>query len=302
MREVWSRLIDPVFPDAPEGSPTFDWATVGWISLWTVFLVLAHEQEWAHLPRVAWAALGWLGALIAISRGHGARIVSGRLVALLGFLLLAQYLAYDMGWRPLYSWARHGDYIEAHWLNAWMLRVSWRGMSLLAVPALGAALLGFSLAEIGARPKGKPAFNLWPILGGLYALAVPTLFWAAGQASFHRTYPRVQNFPPRNATVSMLEGVQFEGFYALGFCATEGFWRGLVLFPLVRWLGPHAVPFAAVGYTIAHFNKPPLEVLIALPGGFVTGWIALKHRSFWPFIVLHVAVALTMEAFTLLRA
>jgi membrane protease YdiL (CAAX protease family) len=50
-----------------------------------------------------------------------------------------------------------------------------------------------------------------------------------------------------------------------------------------------------------HFAKPMPEEFAAIVAGLVLGYMALRSRSFVPGILLHVAVALTMDLLVLAR-
>jgi uncharacterized protein len=50
-----------------------------------------------------------------------------------------------------------------------------------------------------------------------------------------------------------------------------------------------------------HFHKPFPEAIGSIIGGFVLCWLALKTRSIWGGVFLHVAVALTLDVLALWR-
>ena len=62
-----------------------------------------------------------------------------------------------------------------------------------------------------------------------------------------------------------------------------------------------AIVAAVVPYCMAHFGKPFLEPFAAVIAGFVLGTLALKTGSIWLGFLLHVSVALTMDASALWR-
>ena len=50
-----------------------------------------------------------------------------------------------------------------------------------------------------------------------------------------------------------------------------------------------------IPYCMIHFHKPLPEVFGAIVAGIVLGWLALETRSLWGGVLLHVAVALSMD-------
>lgn len=58
----------------------------------------------------------------------------------------------------------------------------------------------------------------------------------------------------------------------------------------------------AQGYKAREYHKPLPEAMGAIVAGVVLGWLALRTRSIWGGVLLHVAVALSMDALALWRA
>jgi membrane protease YdiL (CAAX protease family) len=66
----------------------------------------------------------------------------------------------------------------------------------------------------------------------------------------------------------------------------EFFFRGWVLFGYARKFGPEAMWLQAVPFALAHINKPEVETLSTIFGGFAFGWVAWRTRSFlYPFLI-----------------
>jgi len=55
------------------------------------------------------------------------------------------------------------------------------------------------------------------------------------------------------------------------------------------------LPWMVMMYSIGHYAKPILEVNGSIIAGFVLGYLALRHRSFFLGAVLHWSIALTMD-------
>jgi membrane protease YdiL (CAAX protease family) len=59
----------------------------------------------------------------------------------------------------------------------------------------------------------------------------------------------------------------------------EFFYRGFLLFALLRVVGPIAVVIATVPFAFAHLGKPEVETLSTLGGGLLYGWLDWRTGS-----------------------
>ncbi len=66
---------------------------------------------------------------------------------------------------------------------------------------------------------------------------------------------------------------------ALDVVPAEFFFRGFLLFALLRMVGPIAVVLAALPFAFAHLGKPEVETLSTLGGGFLYGWLDWRTGS-----------------------
>ncbi len=66
---------------------------------------------------------------------------------------------------------------------------------------------------------------------------------------------------------------------ALEVIPAEFFFRGFLLFALLRVMGPIAVVVATVPFAFAHLGKPEIETLSTLGGGFLYGWLDWRTGS-----------------------
>ena len=66
-------------------------------------------------------------------------------------------------------------------------------------------------------------------------------------------------------------------------------------------LGSHAIFAMVVPYCMIHFGKPGLETVGAIFAGVVLGTLAMKTRSIWSGVLIHVSVAVTMDVVSLLQ-
>ena len=66
---------------------------------------------------------------------------------------------------------------------------------------------------------------------------------------------------------------------ALEVIPAEFFFRGFLLFTLLRVIGPLAVVIATLPFTFVHLGKPEIETLSTLVGGFAYGWLDWRTGS-----------------------
>ena len=146
--------------------------------------------------------------------------------------------------------------------------------------------------EFGFRLKGI-ARHLPPYIA-MYLLMLPVLLWASRWESFQNYYPFY-----KQANELGWGLVLYEFGYGLQFVGLEAFFRGFLTFGLYRRFGWLAVPMMTVPYTMIHFAKPMPEATAAIIAGLILGTMAIRSKSFVPGIMLHVAVAYTMDFLTM---
>jgi uncharacterized protein len=66
---------------------------------------------------------------------------------------------------------------------------------------------------------------------------------------------------------------------ALEVIPAEFFFRGFLLFALLRVVGPIAVVIATIPFAFAHLGKPEVETLSTLVGGLLYGWLDWRTGS-----------------------
>jgi membrane protease YdiL (CAAX protease family) len=166
--------------------------------------------------------------------------------------------------------------------------------------ALGFVVLPLLASRLWLRPQRPFGLELPAEMSQLrpYALlfvaVLPLLVLASLRPEFRLYYPFY-----RRAGDSWLDLCVWEALYAFQFFCVEFFFRGFLLGATRRSLGSHAVLAAMVPYCMVHFTKPVLEVIGAIPAGIVLGLLALGTGSIWGGVMLHVAVALSMDLLAL---
>jgi membrane protease YdiL (CAAX protease family) len=193
---------------------------------------------------------------------------------------------------PTYAQLRSDRWYPLLDLGFW---VATRTLGFLVVPGLAIRLLlRQRIMDYGLRAGGLA--QQLPAYGLLFALVLPLLAAAATRPEFVAYYPFY-----RRAGESWFDLLFWELLYAFQFFGVEFFFRGFLSMAAQRSLGSHAAAAAMVPYCMVHFTKPLLEVLGAIPAGLVLGLLALRARSIWGGVLLHVAVAWTMDALALAR-
>ncbi len=156
------------------------------------------------------------------------------------------------------------------------------------------AVLRRSPGDYGFRLKGIGRHL--PIYGLMYLVMLPILVWVSGFDSFLDYYPIYAR-----ATEGGAQFWLYQLGYGLQFVGVEAFFRGFMTFGLLPRFGALSVVIMTVPYTMIHFSKPIPEALAAIVAGLILGTLAVKSKSFVPGILLHVAVALTMDLLVLAR-
>lgn len=291
-------------PAAPRPRPLAFALAAAWLALQVVaryrFGVLASEAWYLVHVLIGLAAV--TGILAAC---HGAAFVRGwsrrtwtvlavGLLAVSGFWYLGRIDSY---WRFLRHLHDPSAWLGPLWpflyfsagsvLFRLVLPFAWARLALGLAPSE----LGLGLA--GHRPEHERR-SVWPLYLALFLAVLPSLVHAAGTASFQQRYPLFRGVV-ENGGIAVEAFLAYQAAYLLVFVSGESFWRGFLTFGVERDLGASGILLMLVPYVFGHFGKPMPETLGALAAGTVLGWLALKHRSVWPGVVLHYLVALSMD-------
>ena len=148
--------------------------------------------------------------------------------------------------------------------------------------------------QYGLKLKGITT-HLW-IYVTLFLMVLPFVVIASFGPAFQRTYP-FYAAPPGGWALFMT----FELFYLIQFLYLEFFFRGYVIFNLEKTFGYYSVFIMAVPYCMIHFHKPILEALAAILAGIILGTLALRTRSIWYGVLIHMSVAITMDVLALFQ-
>ncbi|MGJ8656186.1 MAG: CPBP family glutamic-type intramembrane protease [Akkermansiaceae bacterium] len=135
--------------------------------------------------------------------------------------------------------------------------------------------------------------HLW-IYGVMLVIVIILAYFASFQQSFQNKYPYYKYFQEAPDLYAL-----FWVGRAFRFFALEFFFRGYLLFSLRPKMGDSAFFVSMVPYCMLHFGKPFPETIFAIIGGIIFCWIAARTKSIWGAVVLHVALAMAMDFFSI---
>jgi membrane protease YdiL (CAAX protease family) len=206
-------------------------------------------------------------------------------------LTLQEYLG-DRGefsrWFPLRG--RQDEYYELKSFGWWS---GWRVLGYLILPILVVLVLPKQrVRDYHISPRGF--FHHMPIYLVLFLLILPAVIAASGTKSFQHTYPFY-----KLANRSTFDLVAWELMYAAQFLSLEFFFRGFLLEGLRSRMGSNAIFVMIVPYCMIHYGKPLPETMGAIGAGVILGTLAMRTRSIWGGVLIHIAVATTMDVMAL---
>ncbi len=188
-------------------------------------------------------------------------------------------------WWP-YDPATSGEYWSLMGFAWW---TGWRVFGYLLLPMAVIALLpGERVRDYHVSPRGFFK-HLW-IYVIMFALILPAVIIASRTSEFRATYP-FYRLAPR----SLFDTWSWEVMYALQFLSLEFFFRGFLLQGLRRVVGANAIFVMIVPYCMIHYGKPMTETIGAIFAGVILGTLAMRTRSIWGGVLIHVGVAWTMD-------
>lgn len=204
-------------------------------------------------------------------------------------LTLQEYYGQTGGFRRFFPERFVGEYAQLESYAWWS---GWRFLGYVVLPSLVIFCLpGERWRDTFVSLRGFVR-HLW-IYVLLFALMIPILVVVSRFGSFSDTYPFY-----RLAHRSAFDFWAWEALYALQFLSLEFFFRGFMLKMLAPRMGSTAIFVMLVPYCMIHFGKPVTETLAAIVAGIILGTLALRTRSIWGGVLIHVGVAVTMDLLT----
>ena len=119
-------------------------------------------------------------------------------------------------------------------------------------------------------------------------LMTPVLFIACAQPGFYQFHPL---YKPQGPS----DWLAFETIYAMQFIATEFFFRGPLLFALYKKINDTAIFVMVIPYALIHIHKPLPEAFGSIVAGILLGVLAIKSKSIWWGVLLHIYIALLAD-------
>jgi membrane protease YdiL (CAAX protease family) len=171
----------------------------------------------------------------------------------------------------------------------------------------GWRVLGYFLLPVGVLLLMRQSVREhWLSTGGfrehawIYGLAFTVVLGCVIAVSYTEEFSTYYPFY-KLAARSWFDFVAWELLYAAQFFSLEFFFRGYWLRACKSMMGSHAIFAMVVPYCMIHYGKPFLEALAAIIAGIVLGTLAMKTRSIWSGFLIHVSVAISMDAAALLQ-
>ncbi len=168
----------------------------------------------------------------------------------------------------------------------------WRVIGYVIIPLVGLACMRVRIRDFHVSLRGLGR-HLW-IYGAMFVAILPIVLIASRTDAFRATYP-FYALANRSSTDLWI----WELCYAVQFVALEFFFRGFLLHGLRRAFGSNAIFVMMLPYCMIHFTKPLPETIGAIIAGLVLGTLALRTRSIWGGVMIHIAVAVTMDLLAL---
>ena len=195
----------------------------------------------------------------------------------------------DQAWHKAYSRSGYRELIGYLWWGFWHL------LCFIIIPMLTIRLvLKQSLKEYGWQWGSVKEHWL-----GYVLLATPIIGFAI-IASFGDDFSSHYPFYKR-AHRSWTDLLLWECIYIIQFIGVEFFFRGFLVNGLRVQFGSLSVAVMCLPYLMLHFPKLWPESMGAILFGFFLGILAVRSRSIWGGVAVHVSIALTMDIAALLQ-
>ncbi|WP_148267638.1 CPBP family intramembrane glutamic endopeptidase [Ignavibacterium album] len=128
------------------------------------------------------------------------------------------------------------------------------------------------------------------------SIMIPIIWFASSSNDFIQKYPHLSSAKDSWNTLFIYESGML--VYMIGW---EFIWRGFMLFGLEKKFGSYAIFIQMIPFVILHNGKPFLETLGSIPGGIALGWLALRTRSFYYCVAVHIGVMYSIDLISIIR-
>ena len=131
----------------------------------------------------------------------------------------------------------------------------------------------------------------------LFLFVMIILVWfVSATPAFAEKYPHLSSAKSDWNTLLI-----YEAGMLLYMFAWEFMWRGFMLFGLEKKFGYYSVLMQMIPFLILHNGKPFLETFGAIFGGIALGVLALRTRSIYYCIIVHIGVMYSIDFISTLR-
>ena len=151
------------------------------------------------------------------------------------------------------------------------------------------------IQDHGFRLKGVTRYAWLYLI--MLLVVLPLVVVASFTSDFTAKYPL---YP--GAGNSWAEFLIWESAYGVSFVVLEFFFRGFMLFTMARYLGSYAIFVMVIPYVMIHFGKPFAETLGSIIAGTALGTLSLRTKSIFGGVLIHVAVAWSMDILAILAS
>jgi membrane protease YdiL (CAAX protease family) len=238
--------------------------------IWRIWQELDDERE-RNAP------LDWRPLVVLIFAA-----VSLTLQEYLGDRGVFENLVTTHGWKL----GKYADLASFAWWSGW------RVLGYLILPMIVVLCMpGERLRDYGWSPRGF--FRHFHLYVAMYLIVLPLVVIMSHTVAFKHIYPFY-----RLSNRSQFDFLAWEAMYAAQFLSLEFFFRGFLLQGLKRACGVHAIWVMAVPYCMIHYGKTFAETMAAIVAGVTLGTVAMRTRSIWGGVAIHIGVAITMDLLT----
>jgi hypothetical protein len=131
----------------------------------------------------------------------------------------------------------------------------------------------------------------------LFLFLLPFLVITSFTPDFLKAYPQFRpwNYEGVFGFSTLARTLIFESAYSFDFVVIELFFRGALIIGLTAIMGPKTVLPMVAFYVAIHFGKPVVETISSVFGGYILGVLAYQTKHIWGGVIVHIAIALTME-------
>lgn len=150
------------------------------------------------------------------------------------------------------------------------------------------------------RPLSDFGFGLGDIKWGskwlitIPLLVVPLIYISSKMPDVRSEYPLAKSLMSDQSRLILYE----LGYIIFYYIAWEFFFRGFLLFGLKERFGAfNAVLIQTISSCLVHIDKPEGEIIGSIFIGVLFGMIALRSRSIWWVLLLHISIGVLTDLF-----